>query len=42
MLLEYIKGDDAVLEDTYIPFKSLCKFDSHSVDIIDGGVLELF
>lgn len=42
MLLEYIKGDDTVLEDTYIPFKSLCKFDSHSVDIIDGGVLELF
>ena len=41
MLLEYIKDDDTVSVGTYIPFESLCKFDSHSINIIDGGVLKL-
>ena len=42
MLLEYIKDDNTMIKDTYIPFESLCKFDSHSVNIIDGGVVKLF
>lgn len=41
LLLEYIYGDSEVKEGLYIPFESLSKFDSHSINIIDGGVLEL-
>lgn len=37
MLLKYFKGDDTVADGLYIPFESMCKFDSHSIDIIDGG-----
>lgn len=39
MLLKYFKGDLTVADGLYIPFESMCKFDSHSIDIIDGGEL---
>lgn len=41
MLMEYIKGDPTMAQALYLPFESLNKFDSHSVNIIDGGVLDL-
>lgn len=42
LLLKYIYNDNTEVNGIYVPFESLCKFDSHSVNIIDGGVLKLY
>ena len=42
LLLEYINNDSSVSKDTYIPFSSLNKFNTHTVEKIDGGEIILY
>lgn len=40
MLLKYVIDDPTEPNGIYIPFESLCKFDTHSQAVIDGGELK--
>lgn len=40
MLLKYAKNDEILSDGLYLPFESLCKFDTHSNSLIDGGELK--
>lgn len=37
MLMKYVTGSDILPTGIYLPFDSLCKFDTHSQSVIDGG-----